>query len=160
MASIDYKTAAEHWRYDPESGHIFWIVKRTRVPASMIAGSVNNERRIIIGLRGKRYYAHRIAWVLMTRAEPPEIIDHINGNPSDNRWSNLRAATETNNQGNRRVAPRGVTIRPYNRFEASIRIEGKKRHLGCFATVDDAHAAYVAAHRVVHGEFSSFARTA
>jgi len=154
---MDYETASANWRYDPKTGLVFWLKPRPKVPPSLVAGTLNNENRVIIGLKGKRYYAHRIAWVLMTKKPAPKMVDHWDHVTSNNRWSNLRAASNTLNQGNVLKKPIGVIKRPYNRFEASIRINGKKKYLGSFTTARSAHDVYVKAHREIHGEFSCFA---
>jgi len=155
MSELNYQTASTHWRYEPETGNVFWLEKKRGVPESLLAGAVNDEKRIIIGLKGRRYYAHRIAWVLMTKKPAPKIIDHINGNPSDNRWINLRVADDVTNQANLKKFPRG-TVKRQHGFEASIRVGGKKKYLGIFTTEEQAHVAYVDAHKSVHGEFSCY----
>lgn len=158
MAKLDLKLAAANWRYDPETGAVYWLKPKPKVPPTLIAGSMHTDGSIKIGLNGKRYYAHRIAWVLMTGEEPPELIDHINGNPADNRWANLRKADNQANQANLNKMPAGVVRRPSGRFEASIRRQGKKVYLGMFGSMQDANSAYQAAHRALHGAFSCFNR--
>lgn len=158
MAELDYKLAAANWRYEPETGLIYWLRQKPKVPRSLIAGAKHSDGSIKIGLAGKRYYAHRIAWVLMTGRTAPDLIDHINGHPSDNRWSNLRCADQTSNQANLKQLPKGVVERPYGRFEANIRINGRKRYLGVFSSAVEAASAYARAHIKAHGEFSCFNR--
>ncbi len=158
MAELDYKLAAANWRYEPETGLIYWLKQRPKVPRSLIAGSKKSDGSIKIGLAGRRYLAHRIAWVLMTGRTAPELIDHINGDPGDNRWANLRCADQVSNQANLKQAPKGVVQRGHNRFEANIRIDGRKRYLGVFRSATEAAAAYTSAHIRAHGEFSCFNR--
>jgi hypothetical protein len=83
-------------------------------------------------------------------------VDHINGDSLDNRIANLREATPALNAQNRRTPRRGsalgvqgVTAR-WGRYTAQITVRGKQHHLGLFATVDEARAAYVAAKRELH----------
>lgn len=89
---------------------------------------------------------------------PPDMeIDHINGNPLDNRRSNLRICTHAENMRNRKIAPgkvKGVQKRS-GRYHASIRACGVTRYLGDFKTVKQAADAYDAAAREFHGEFAS-----
>lgn len=158
-ARIDPSIAAKMWRYDPETGVLFWLEKRPGVGSDLVAGTLNNEFRVIVGLLGKRYYAHRIAWVLMTGEEANGMVDHINGNPSDNRWCNLRIADNTRNQGNRLMAPKGVVRRKHG-YESAIRMNGKKVSLGTFKTEEEAIAAYQTKHIEYHGSYSCFARPA
>jgi len=57
---------------------------------------------VTIGANGSRHLAHRLAWLYMAGAWPSGVIDHMNGDPSDNRWSNLRDVTQAENNANRR----------------------------------------------------------
>ena len=88
------------------------------------------------------------------------VIDHRDGDPSNNRWDNLRRATVSQNNANRRLHRnnkcgfKGVVQNPWGRFIASIYKNGRRIHLGMFATPEAAHAAYVAAARELFGEFA------
>jgi hypothetical protein len=91
--------------YDPDTGDFTWRTARKRIPAGAIAGTVERGfRRITIGggRHGPRYSAHRLAWLYMTGAWPNGYLDHINRDPDDNRFANLRLATNSQNQANTR----------------------------------------------------------
>lgn len=108
---------------------------------------INGERRHIS--------MHR----LVTWAAPHEEVDHRNTNKLDNRKSNLRICTRTDNARNRPL-PLGVTgfkgVRKMNkRFEAYIRENGRQRHLGMFDTAEDAARKYNERAKVLHGEFAA-----
>lgn len=87
--------------------------------------------------------------------------DHRNRNGLDNQKMNLRAATRGEN--NRNVSRRkdntsgfkGV-YRDRHKWRAEINVNGEKIHLGMFATLEDAHAAYVKAAVKHHGDFACF----
>jgi len=87
------------------------------------------------------------------------VIDHRDGDPSNNRWNNLRRATPSQNNANRRLQQnnawglKGVS-RHRSRWRASIRKDRRTHHLGVFSTPQAAHAAYVAAARKLFGEFA------
>jgi hypothetical protein len=87
-------------------------------------------------------------------------IDHVNGNGLDNRRSNLRICTSTENRRNRRKprapgASRFKGVRPRNeKWRAEIKINGEHRCLGTYASEEDAAKAYDAAARELHGEFA------
>lgn len=89
-----------------------------------------------------------------------EIVDHINLNGLDNRRSNLRRATFSQNMRNRRPLPtstiglKGVGPIAGQRWRARISIDGKLRHLGCFATPEEAALVYDRAARQHFGEFA------
>ena len=108
---------------------------------------------------------HRI--VLALNGVFPEqgmVIDHIDGNPFNNRFENLRVCTHgqniSNNSGYRhyrgkaRDLPKGVTREPRTtKFRAQITENGIKIYLGCFDTPEQAHEAWKARAKEVHGEF-------
>lgn len=116
----------------------------------------------IVHLSGYGYFGtHRIA-MAMELGEWPAFVDHINGNPLDNRIANLRACTKAQNGRNRRMnrtnraGLKGVSSHPNTcRWIARIQHDGKPHHLGSFDTPELAHAAYVAAAQRLHGEFAN-----
>lgn len=94
-----------------------------------------------------------------------EEVDHINSNRIDNRRSNLRLATSGENSRNQRRSKsnttgyKGVSIVhncPNRPFRARIVINGKEKHLGFFATAEEAHTAYCEGAKKYHGEFARF----
>lgn len=93
---------------------------------------------------------------------PGELTDHINGNGLDNRRSNLRVANPAQNIYNTRTSAsnksgyKGVhQLKRNGRWQATIGVNGKKIHLGMYATAEEAHAAYCAAANFYHGEFAN-----
>jgi hypothetical protein len=112
----------------------------------------------------KNYPAHRIAWYLHTKQDPGALqIDHINGNPSDNRIANLRLATPGQNAKNTRKKPgtaskyKGASWHARTgKWQSQIKVDGHNMHLGCFDTDYEAHLAYCKAAAVLHGEFANF----
>jgi hypothetical protein len=95
--------------YDPASGEFTW---RHGGSSNRLAGKSAGCKRAdgykIIRVGSKLMFAHRIAVVLMTGKpiEPGKVVDHINGDPSDNRWPNIRVCLQKENTSNRR-APKG-----------------------------------------------------
>ena len=144
--------------YNPETGEFRWKIAAGRVRAGSLAGCVQPNGRLYIRFQGKRYQAHRLAWLLTHGEWPDEMIDHLDGNPLNNRISNLRDVSRSvNNQNQRKAQSRnstgflGVSFhKRTGKFQAQITLNGKDKHLGYFPTAELAHAAYLAAKREIH----------
>ena len=100
---------------------------------------------------------HRL---LLGLTDPLVQADHIDGNGLNNRRSNLRACTNTENQWNTGAKInntsgfKGVCWRAdMGKWVAKIKVNGKMKHIGLFTTPEAAHAAYCTAAAELHGEF-------
>jgi hypothetical protein len=148
--------------YDPATGVFTWLKTLSkRRSAGLSAGSLRSDGYIVIKIDDVRTRAHRFAWLYMTGAFPKEQIDHINGVRNDNRWCNLRAATRAQNLANARLAVTNTSgmkgaswHRAAQKWHAQIRVDGRRIHIGLFDTAQDAHAAYMAKARELHGSFA------
>lgn len=125
------------------------------------AGSIGSTGHVRICINDKMYLAHRLAWLMIHGVWPANEIDHINGEPSDNRLVNLREATRQENQQNRRrhcsnkSGLKGIYKNKIGTtWAATIYWFGRKIHVGNFPTAEAAHAAYCAAARNHYGEFA------
>jgi len=124
------------------------------------AGSLKDDGYVVIYVLGKPYKAHRLAWLYVNGEFPAGEIDHIDGNKMNNAIINLRDVSREINQQNRRHAKAGnpagflgVTVdQKTGKYLARITKTGAKTStsLGRFDTPEEAHAAYVAAKRVLH----------
>jgi HNH endonuclease/AP2 domain len=148
----------ERLTYDPATGVFRWKVSGHKVRVGMVAGTKHRGGHIAIRVKGKVYYAHRLAWLFMTGQWPKDQIDHIDGNPANNRFDNLREATHAQNCANRRHRGPGlkgaVFDKSTGKWHSRIRHQGKKKYLGYFNTAEEAHAAYVAKAEEVFGAFA------
>ena len=146
--------------YDPETGVLRWKQHMTpRARAGTEAGVIQSGKYRRIGINGRYYMAHRLAWLIVTGEWPTHEIDHRNGQKSDNRLCNLRQATpEQNKRNTSHKNNTGLIDASYSsvngKYRAQIRVGGSRKFLGWFANAEDAHAAYVAAAREYHGEFA------
>lgn len=127
-----------------------------RAIAGTIAGGVNNKGYWRIRYNGKSYKAHQLVWLHETGTWPIGQIDHINGNPADNRFTNLREVTNQQNQHNRlaskdsKTGIKGVSLRPSGQYFTRLHINGTCICLGTYNTVTDAARAYLAAAQQHH----------
>jgi HNH endonuclease len=146
--------------YDPDTGEFRWRRRvRPAIPRGAIAGSLDIQGYWRITIKGRRYPAHHLAWLYKKGSWCSSVIDHRDGNRSNNRWSNLRSATRTQSNANRGLnrnntcGLKGVS-RNGQRWRAAIHKNRRKRHLGNFPTPQDAHAAYAKEARKLFGEFA------
>jgi len=145
--------------YDPETGIFTRKVARGKARAGSVAGYVHPSGYLHICIDGKYYRAHRLAF-LVSHGYLPEFIDHINGDPSDNRIANLRPATKTQNNQNRcRNANntsgfKGVHFhKAAGKWNVQISENGRLKYLGLFELLFDAVQTYNAKAMRIHGEF-------
>jgi hypothetical protein len=138
--------------YCPDSGGLHWKKTYGNARKGAMVGVVNHHGYRVFGLKGKQRQSHRIIWLHVYGAMPPQYIDHINGVKHDNRISNLRLATPAENAQNRPTSM-GVTFhKRTNKWQASITLNGRLRYLGLFCTLDEARAAYLGA-KIKHHAF-------
>lgn len=148
--------------YDPESGVFTRLVSTGGAAAGSVAGYVCVRGNRAISVNKKRIAEHRLAWLFMTGEWPKNEIDHIDGDPLNNRFSNLREATSSQNKQNRHKARRDnkhgligvykhcVSAKGVTRWRARIQVDGAVKHIGLFDSAELAQAAYIAAKRQLH----------
>ena len=149
-------------KYDQDTGLWSWNKNRRFCSHGKRAGSITRYGYIKVSLLGKNYQAHRLAWFYMTGSWPKHEIDHINGVRDDNRFSNLREATPTQNQANKKMRKdntsgfKGVCWdKSKGKWQSSLSIKGSTRFLGRFDTPEEAYKAFEAASIEVHGEYAN-----
>ncbi len=150
--------AREVLRYEPFTG----VFTRAVWPrAGQPTGAKHSAGYTQLSIDGKLYRAHRVAWLYVTGRWPTELIDHINGVKDDNRLSNLREATESQNHHNARVRRhnriglKGVQQVGSRSFSARITVAGKFRYIGTFSSPEAAHMAYCNAATRHFGSFAN-----
>lgn len=160
-AIVTLERLKEVLRYCPETGHFYWKVKAST--KTKIGDKAGWKQHGYIGMMvdWKNYYGHRLAWFYMTGEWPKQEIDHINGEPSDNRWENLREADRSQNSWNTRKRRNGLKGAFFHKasglWKSAIRNRGKVVSLGYFKSEEEAHAAYCVAASDNHGKFARVA---
>jgi hypothetical protein len=146
--------------YHPDSGLFTWNRSRGSRGSGVIAGNMNTDGAVQIQIDKRVYVAHRLAWLYVLGVFPPDEIDHWNGCPADNRWSNLRPATHMQNCWNRKKSvanTSGFTGASWHSVKdqwcSSIMKNGQRIIIGYFDTPHEAGAAYAAKAEELFGEF-------
>lgn len=154
----------ELFEYFPETG----MFRRRRLigeydrKAGRLTAGHAYGRYLGIGVDYRRHYCHRLAWLWIHGEWPEHEIDHINGDPLDNRLSNLRLATGSENGQNRRRSRRNTSgikgvhfFKPSGKWRAAINDRYRRRkHLGLFDTKEQAAEAYRLAAIRLFGAFA------
>lgn len=149
-------------RYEPDTGRLFWRARSFDRFPDIRSAKIWNTRfanKEAFTARSKGYNigtidyvmvkAHRVAWAIY-HGEWPEVIDHINGDPGDNRIGNLRSVSQAENMTNLSMRANnssgvvGVYLSDGS-WVAEIKIQGRRKYLGSFKSIEDAASARKAA---------------
>lgn len=163
LLDYDPKTGALTWkRRDPSmfksGGHTaehncnVWNKKY----AGRLAGTLN-KGYFQVKMPDKVHHAHRIIWLIITGEWPKHEIDHIDGNRSNNKLSNLREATRTQNCRNLRISIRNKSGHKGVHFAKNVnkwRVSVGHKKIGLFTILEDAIVARDKAEIELFGEFT------
>lgn len=143
----------EKLRYDPDTGYFYHRDTGKRAGNQQLDG----YRRV--GVDGKNYPEGRLAWFYMEGEWPTGVIDHINHDPSDNSWANLRDCSRSENHRFRRKFKNNTSgykgvWEKRGRWIASLTYERRRYHLGTFDTREEAARAYDDKALELFGEFA------
>lgn len=144
--------------YDPETGVFTRVAGNRSDLHGHKARPTGKDKYPKMALDGVKYSCHRLAWFWVHKEWPQEEVDHINGDRTDNRISNLRAVSRLLNAQNIRTLNRkntsgftGVSFaKDKGKWVVRIKTPGKYRHVGYFSSKEEAGAAYVEAKRRFH----------
>lgn len=144
--------------YNPETGTFIWNITRGgSAHAGTVAGSIDTRGHVQIQVYQKQYAAHRLAFLYMTGVFPKHGVDHINRIKTDNRWCNLREATQAQNMENKTMyknntsGVKGVTWnKRIGKWQVGVGKNGKLIHVGYFSDLEEAKAARLKAEKELH----------
>ena len=132
------------WHKNPQA-YADWFNATKAGKSAYMSPYPNGYQRV--ACCGQSYLGHRVAWILATGAEPNGVIDHINGNRTDNRRGNLRDVTHSQNSANHGIfatSQAGITGISYraslNRWVVGFTRNGKPTPKRWFRTKEDAVA--------------------
>lgn len=147
--------------YSKKDGQLRWKVSRQKIRKGAIAGYISSSdgyRYICFDYHD--FLAHRLIWLWMTGSWPKCQIDHYDRDRSNNRWTNLREATNSQNnrnglaqKNNKSTGVRGVDIRR-GKYRVRIFVDRKELVVGRFQTLDEAKAARREAEQKYFGKFA------
>jgi hypothetical protein len=146
----------DHFTYDPESGEVRWKHRASKRDPDVPLKSIGSAGYYKVMFRGRALQLHRLAWAFIHDKWPDCVLDHINGNRTDNRIANLREATWRQNAQNMKSrigasGIRGVSWDPIKcKWRARLTNGGKYIFLGNFDDVLEAEQAYLAGKRKYH----------
>lgn len=151
--------------YEPDTGLFRWRVSRGGQTAGDVAGSVDPSNGYIkVYADGRNQYGHRLAWAFVKGEWLEDQVDHRDLDRTNNRFSNLRPATNGQNMSNSaRVCSSSGYKGVYwhkgaGRWVAQIVCNKQHHYLGLFDSLEVAHEAWREAAERLHGEFARAAR--
>lgn len=153
--SLSHKRLVHLLRYVKSTGLFYWRTTNSKHAKGDLAGHCGAYWQLYVD--GVSYLGHRLAVFYVTGKWPTDVVDHKDGDGTNNRWSNLRSVTQRVNLENQRRAQRGsassmlgVYPQSYGAWFARISVRGVQIHLGTYPTKELAHRAYVDAKRKYH----------
>lgn len=164
---LTYERANECFSYDPATGVLTWKIDTGYKPLKgKPVGSFSHDRsgkkRLFIRIGRKNYSGPRVIWLLIHRRWPLGDVDHIDGDPRNNRISNLRECSRTQNMANKRMhknnacGVKGVYWDTQaQRWKATVIKDRRKHHAGSFLDKHDAGRAYLKKAEELFGEFAT-----
>lgn len=128
------------YAYDPNLGI---IIKRNSEPLKRHIHKNKNVNYYLFWHKGRAARYHRVCYILMT-GKNPDLIDHIDGDGTNNKWSNIRSVSNGENLKNQRrrkdnkTGFTGVVDNGNGKYRAEIQVNYKKIRLGIYDKIKDA----------------------
>jgi len=142
--TLTFQDAIKHFNYNYETGVLKWLVPTAyRVNIGDEAGCINSRGHLQTMINGRFYQVHRIVWLICTGEFPKNNIDHIDKNKLNNKFSNLRDVTQSENCKNQSIRSdnKSGTVgidKIKSGWRAQIQVNKTKINLGLFKNKQDA----------------------
>jgi len=155
----ELKGIEENLTYDPNTGVFRYLTRKGRKNKDLIVTSKDTHGYIRVSYKGKRYLGHRVAFYLMKGYWPSGDVDHIDGDRLNNKWSNLREASRSQNlwnqKGTRGKSKHKGVVKHQKGWIAQIG-RGSGKYIGYYLSEDEAGMAYNHIAEVKFGDFARF----
>jgi len=162
-----YETIIDLFQY--RDNNLYWKVRPSnRVDISKPAGTINGDGYRQIRIKGKRYKAHRLIYLMsneqwdITDTSRDNSIDHRDNDPLNNNIDNLRVATHSQNQANSgeyKNNTSGTTgvywHKQHKKWYVQVTVNKKNHYGGLFVNKEDAIAKATQMRDELHGEFAN-----
>lgn len=149
--------------YDSETGIFTRKEAQQKKFIGLIAGTINAKGYIAIRVCGIKYNAHRLAWLYIYGYMPKGMIDHINGNPSDNRLCNLRECSRMENMYNSKLKSNNTSgfknvfwDKRLKKWKVQVRANKRNNYIGIYDNLDIAIKIAENAIKELHGDYTRY----
>ena len=146
--------------FEYRDGNLYWKVNRRIVKAGELAGSVAKDGYCRVKFEQKFYLAHRIIFMIH-HGYMPNVIDHIDGNPSNNKIENLRECTVSQNGMNSKVSItnksgiKGVSWSKLSgKWQVRVQVDKHQKYFGVYEDKELADLVAIEARNKLHGSFA------
>ena len=162
MSVNDFTLTREylHELFEYKNGGLYRKVNKGTAKMGDIAGCINSSGYLVTHINGKLYSNHRLIF-LMFYGVLPKFIDHIDNNRSNNKIENLRKASFSQNQHNRKInksstsGVKGITWhKASQKWYVQLKINGKTKSFGLYDDLELAEFVAIEARNKYHGKFA------
>lgn len=149
------------FEYNKLTGKFTRLVAAGRELSGSVASCIDSDGYIRIGINGRVYLAHCLAWLYVTGVFPKISVNHLNGIKTDNSFDNLRLASRSEIAANSKISSRnssgfkGVSFnKTKGKYKACVVKNGKQIHIGYFSTALEAHRERSVIFQRLFGQFA------
>lgn len=158
---ITQKRLKELLLYDPDAGQFIWLVNKGTAKAGDVVGAYSKQPYLEVHLDGKKYLGHRLIWLYVFGYLPDKLIDHEDGNSRNNKFTNLREASTSQNALNKKLnanntsGVKGVSFRKdRKKYAVTFIVDGKSKSFGHYEDLELAELVANEARNKYHGQYA------